>query len=322
MKLRIAGMSLYVNMYLLACYAHFGANADVVPAVSGAAAIVFGALAAAKTDASGRPVGVAVRLFSLLILTATVLGMFQVLPMAALIMMQASGLLVLAFEWRGGRTWAARAGIALLAIPAVACVPVPGFQVAAPAAPTEYAAAAGQGRIAAPNVTERVVLAGELYRASWNRAEAAEGLSLAPPLDADGLSAEDFGDLYELPFEVPASFYEVDGASTDPHALMKTLAGWNATNAEDATQGQFVMGVGTVAPDGTIGMVEHIEAYTEAALRAEPKVFFVPVAAYEQVRDIDKDLLVVPVSRFEEVLYFLSQPVTFWPLRNFGLFCH
>jgi len=82
------------------------------------------------------------------------------------------------------------------------------------------------------------------------------------------------------------------------------------------------MGVGTVFPDGRIGMVDRIEAYTRSAIEEGTDVFFVPVEAYQQVKDISKKQLIVPVSNFAEVLYFLEQPIEFWPLRNFGLFCH
>ncbi|TLS52637.1 hypothetical protein FE782_08355 [Paenibacillus antri] len=248
--------------------------------------------------------------------------MFKVLPMAGMIMMQAAGLLFYAFEWRGIRAWSSRVAALALVVPAVLCFPVPGVHTVGPAEASDYSVDGKKGAISAPNVELRAALAVELFRQPWNRAEASDEASGSNGLGLAELSEEDFGDLYELPFEVPESFYAADGAATDPHALMKTLARWDATLSEDVTQGQSVMGIGSVAPDGSIGMVDDIEAYTQAALRSEPKVFFVPVEAYEQVRAIDKELLVVPVSRFEEVLYFLSQPVTFWPLRNFGLFCH
>jgi len=321
MKLRIAGIGVYVLLYLFACYSYFLEGSGAAPVVSAVAAILFGALAAADTDGAGRRIPVVVRSLALLLLLAAILGLFKVLPTALSIMLQAVGLLCFAFEWRSRRTWPARTGIAALVVPAALCFPVPGVYTAIPAEPSDYGAG-GAGRIAAPNVAQRVVLAGEWFRLPAERAEAAEEPIRDAALGSDRLSEEDFGDLYELPFDVPESLYQVEGASTDPHALMKTLARWDATSEDEVTQGQTVMGVGTVAPDGSIGMVDDIEAFALAAYRSKPKVFFVPVEAYERVRSIDKDLLVVPVARFEEVLYFLSQPVTFWPLRNFGLFCH
>ena len=321
MKIRIAGIFFYDFLYLLACYAYFLEGAATAPAVSAVAAMLFGALAASNADVAGRRISLAVRLFAIASLLTAILGLFKVLPTAASIMLQALGLLSFAFEWRSLRTWPARAGIAALVVPAALCFPVPGVHTVVPADLSEYGAE-GAGRIAAPNVTERTALVGELFRLTADRAEAAEEPPNGVELGASELSEEDFGDLFELPFDVPASLYRIENASTDPHALMKTLARWDATNEEEVIQGQTVMGVGTVAPDGSIGMVDDIEVYALAASRAKPKVFFVPVEAYEEVRSIDKELLVVPVARFEEVLYFLSQPVTFWPLRNFGLFCH
>ncbi|WP_158299305.1 hypothetical protein [Paenibacillus antri] len=322
MTIRIIGMILYAALYLLACYAYFVAGSDWAAAASGAAALAFGASNAAKADVAGRGIGIGRRLFSIFLLLAAILGLFKVLPMAGMIMMQAAGLLFYAFEWRGIRAWSSRVAALALVVPAVLCFPVPGVHTVGPAEASDYSVDGKKGAISAPNVELRAALAVELFRQPWNRAEASDEASGSNGLGLAELSEEDFGDLYELPFEVPESFYAADGAATDPHALMKTLARWDATLSEDVTQGQSVMGIGSVAPDGSIGMVDDIEAYTQAALRSEPKVFFVPVEAYEQVRAIDKELLVVPVSRFEEVLYFLSQPVTFWPLRNFGLFCH
>jgi len=322
MSLRIAGIGLYYFFYLLFSFLYFWAESDWAAAASGACAVAFAALGASNADVSGRSVGIGRRLFSISFLILAILALFRVLPMPALIMMQTLGLLWLAYELRSVRRPSSRAAVSLFLVSAALCFPVPGVSTASPAEASDYSVSGKSGSIRAPGVKERVVLAGELLRQPWKRASASDAGAPANAAGSASLSEEDFGDLYDLPFEVPASLYAAEGASTDPHALMKTLARWDASSDADTTQGQSVMGVGTVAPDGTIGMVDHIEAYTEAALRARPKVFFVPVEAYEQVRDIDKDLLVVPVSRFEEVLYFLSQPVAFWPLRNFGLFCH
>ena len=82
------------------------------------------------------------------------------------------------------------------------------------------------------------------------------------------------------------------------------------------------MGIGGIAEDGAIMMVDNIESYARAAIQADPDVLFVPVDAYDKVKSIAPNLLVVPVSQFQEVLFFLSQPISFWSLNNYALFCH
>ena len=192
-----------------------------------------------------------------------------------------------------------------------------------PASPSSYAAAGATGQIQAPNVKERPLLVGEWIAGQGTPAKA-YGRAERPSADlaSTGIDIEVLESLYQLPYDVPESLYALEDAETDPHAVMKVLARWIEWTGEDETQGQTVMGVGAVAPDGKILMVDNIEVYVKAASAAKPKVFFVPVEAYETVREIDKSLLAVPVSGFKEVLYFLDQPVTFWPLRNFALFCH
>jgi len=323
--MRMTGIALYFILSGIALYGGFVLDADWAPVAGGGAAMLFGASAA--TDRARRVPPVVLRLFSISFAAAATLTVFKVFPMQVLIMFLAAGMAWFAYELRGGGSWLrGRAATALFAAACLLFLPVPGVHKPVPSAPSDYSTSGEAGRILAPNVKSRAVAAAEWLARSWTEASAAgmapeEAARTGAPL-ASPEASEDFAALYSLPFEVPPALYRTEGAATDPHALMKLLARWNDAVEGDVTQGQTVMGIGTVAADGSIGMVEPFEAYVEAASLAKPKALFVPVDGYLRARSVDKELLVVPVARFEEMLYFLNEPVMFWPLRNFGLFCH
>ncbi|CAM3486155.1 hypothetical protein [Marinicrinis lubricantis] len=126
----------------------------------------------------------------------------------------------------------------------------------------------------------------------------------------------------EIGYTVNEQFYRQIPNQNTPDGLMEALALFNELTGKDMTQGQKVMGIGTILEDGRIEAVPGIYQYTAAALRADPDVFFVPLESLAEAVIAAPDMLIVPVTTFEEVLYFLNQPVTFWPIVNFGLYCH
>lgn len=213
----------------------------------------------------------------------------------------------------------------ILALGAFISLPLPGAKTYILAKPSNYEASIVRGNIEAPNVLERRAYMLDLFagRAYRPHTQDVRNKVQAAPNTAEAQVEGEFADLLELPYEVPKQFYEsAKPDASDPHGVMKLLAQWTRNSGIDSTQGQKVMGIGSVSTTGEISAIDQIEVYTKAAAQAAPDVFFVPVDAYQQVKDIAPDLLVVPVARFEEVLYFLEQPVEFWPLRNFGLYCH
>lgn len=315
-QVRFIGIIFYVILYCSTAALYFSGSTGWPLVVAAVSAVLFGALGPSRRGGAS---ALMYRPFALAGLICVLLAVVEVFPIAVAIMFLSAGLLWFAAEFATRRTPGARAAAAALALLSCAALPLPGVYTAAPGDARDYSVSGHAGSIQAPSVRERLVLAGEWLVRPKTAASAPASAAVA---DASGFENIDFGELYQLPFDVPAELYAAEGSDADPHAVMKLLSRWNEYTGEDATQGQVVMGVGAVAPGGELLPVDDIAAYTKAASLAKPKVFFVPLAQYEEARNVDKQLLVVPVSRFEEVLYFLSEPVMFWPLRNFGLFCH
>jgi hypothetical protein len=220
--------------------------------------------------------------------------------------------------------------IYLIAV-ALVSVPMPGMIAKVIAAPTDYPVPDKQGKIMAPNVSDRSAfivdwiggITVETAKLQTETPSATDDDSASSAIDGLLGGTDELSEYYDLPYDIPAAFYaEFAEKEADPHEAMKALAQWNAQSEEDVTQGKTIMGIGDLSADGSIAPVDHMEAYTLAAQDAKPDVFFVPTSSYPELKDLAPDLLLVPVGSFEEVLYFLSQPPEFWYLRNFGLFCH
>lgn len=136
------------------------------------------------------------------------------------------------------------------------------------------------------------------------------------------LGDEIFKEFFDPLFNIPEDFYMNSLAESSGHqTLMKTLALWNEQSEEDVTQGKKIMGFGEVASDGSIKLTGDIKALTRSAIQSNPDALIVPMEAFEEIRSLAPNLIVVPVTHFVEVLYFLSQPVMFWPV-SYALFCH
>lgn len=204
-------------------------------------------------------------------------------------------------------------------------VPLPSLHAIAINKPTAYAKEGFEGKLLAPEVTVR-----QAFVMDWIHGEAATSDELAqrttPVIDTEFSVEEDqaLAEFQGLPYDIPDGFYaKYEDALTHSHTLIRLLHDWNQTTDFDVMQGKKVMGFGAVAEDGRIYMTGDVASLTAAAVQADPDVFIVPVDAFNEAREIaPTGLLVVPVSHFEEVLYFLEQPVALWPISSFGLFCH
>ncbi|WP_274364583.1 hypothetical protein [Paenibacillus thermotolerans] len=239
------------------------------------------------------------------------------------------GLISFLFGRRTGRSPAGRAAslslLIVLLMGTLFSLPLPGIKTYVSASPSEYKGSGVKGNILAPNVLERRAYLLDLFSGRTYAYAKRADRSVQPVsklAEAQGLDAR-FADLLELPYDVPRQFYQsAKQDASDPHGLMKLLAKWTIYSGIDATQGQQVMGIGSVSATGEITAAGQMEEYVRSAAQASPDILFVPVDSYQQAKVIAPDLLIVPVTRFEEVLYLLEQPVEFWPLGNFGLLCH
>lgn len=213
----------------------------------------------------------------------------------------------------------------LAAVALCLSIPLPSLHAVAIDTPVAYAKDGFDGKLLAPEITVR-----QAFVMDWIHGEAATIDELAqrttPVIDSEFSLEEDqaLAEFQGLPYDIPAGFYtKYEDVWTHSHTLIRLLHDWNQSTDKDVTQGKNVMGFGAVAEDGRIYRTGDVIALTKAAIQADPDVFIVPVDAFNEARKIaPTGLLVVPVSHFEEVLYFLEQPVALWPISSFGLFCH
>ena len=110
----------------------------------------------------------------------------------------------------------------------------------------------------------------------------------------------------EIPTE--ASEYGPSGG------LMVTLAVYDAITKVDITGGLTIVGTGTISLDGTVGSIGGVEYKIKGAVKKKADIFFVPVGEnYEEakkvVEDNQYDIVLVPVSSFEDALNYLLENV-------------
>lgn len=97
--------------------------------------------------------------------------------------------------------------------------------------------------------------------------------------------------------------------------LMFALEIYNQLVAEDITRGYRIAGTGTISPDGTVGPIGGIGQKIVAADEAGAEIFFAPneqgregsdyELAADTARDINSEMIIVPVDTFDDALEFL-----------------
>lgn len=96
--------------------------------------------------------------------------------------------------------------------------------------------------------------------------------------------------------------------------LMITLAVYDAITEVDITGGLTIVGTGTISLDGTVGSIGGVEYKIKGAVKQNADIFFVPIGEnYEEanaiVEENNYDIVLVPVSNFEEALNYLFDNV-------------
>lgn len=93
--------------------------------------------------------------------------------------------------------------------------------------------------------------------------------------------------------------------------LMTALAIYNHLVEEDITKGRFVIGTGTIDPDGTVGEIGGVKYKLLGAAKKHADVFLCPKENLEEAMEVKEseklDLTVVGVSTFEEALAYLQK---------------
>ena len=112
--------------------------------------------------------------------------------------------------------------------------------------------------------------------------------------------------------EVTIDTEDIGGPSA---GLMFALEIYNQLSDNDITKGYRIAGTGTISPEGEVGPIGGIGQKVVAAAEAGAEIFFAPnekgkagsnyEQAVETARDIDTDMIIVPVDTFAEALDFL-----------------
>jgi Lon-like protease len=105
-----------------------------------------------------------------------------------------------------------------------------------------------------------------------------------------------------MPFPVDVESDNVGGPSA---GFMFALGILDAITDGDLTRGYYVVGTGTIAPDGTIGAVGGAAEKALAAEQDGAQLFLVPKDDYEESKRWVKQLRIVPVERFEDAIQAL-----------------
>lgn len=96
--------------------------------------------------------------------------------------------------------------------------------------------------------------------------------------------------------------------------LMVALAVYDSITEIDITGGLTIVGTGTIDLNGNVGSIGGVEYKIKGAVKKGADIFFVPVGEnYEEAKKIvekeNYDIILVPVSTFEEALSYLLENV-------------
>lgn len=125
------------------------------------------------------------------------------------------------------------------------------------------------------------------------------------------------GVFYEADFPIDFTLEDVGGPSA---GLMFATGIIDKLTPEDLTQGEYIAGTGTIAPDGTVGPIGGIRQKLAGAAHNGATLFLMPVDHCEEAAGhIPDGLTVVPVSTLSEGIetiraYTAGQPVAACPV--------
>lgn len=112
------------------------------------------------------------------------------------------------------------------------------------------------------------------------------------------------GELTEPPFPVSIEAGDIGGPSA---GLMHTLAIIDTLTEGELTAGRVIAGTGTIAIDGTVGIIGSIRQKVVGAEAAGAEFILVPAAQYELALTAEFETIeIVPVSTLDEAIEFLE----------------
>ena len=126
-----------------------------------------------------------------------------------------------------------------------------------------------------------------------------------------GISLDD----YKKPVTDPSITINTEQIGGPSAGLMFSLEIYNQLTEGDLTSGYQIAGTGTMSEDGTIGPIGGIQQKIVAADKTGAEIFFAPNekgikgSNYQEAliaaEDIDTDMKIVPVDRFDDALDYL-----------------
>lgn len=110
----------------------------------------------------------------------------------------------------------------------------------------------------------------------------------------------------EITIEFKSSEYGASGG------LMMSLAIYDNLTGEDLTKGRKIAGTGTIDENGTVGEIDGIKYKLSGAVKAKADIFLTPTGrnyeeALEEKEKNNYDIIIVPISTFEEALTYLKK---------------
>lgn len=110
----------------------------------------------------------------------------------------------------------------------------------------------------------------------------------------------------EITIEFKNSEYGASGG------LMMSLAVYDNLTNHDLTKGRKIAGTGTIDENGTVGEIDGIKYKLSGAVKANADIFLTPTGrnyeeALEEKEKNNYDIIIVPISTFEEALMYLKK---------------
>lgn len=110
-------------------------------------------------------------------------------------------------------------------------------------------------------------------------------------------------------FEIHENYSSIGGSG----GAMLTLGIYNSLNEGDITNGKRIIGTGTIALDGTVGVIGGVSQKIVTAKLYNADVFFCAAANYEEAKqkaeEINAEFEVVRVEKFSDILDYLKGEV-------------
>jgi Lon-like protease len=108
---------------------------------------------------------------------------------------------------------------------------------------------------------------------------------------------------YKFPREV---YYDTENIVGPSAGGMFALEIYNQLTNEDITKGKRIAGTGTISIDGSLGKIDGVVQKVLAAKKANAEIFILPYENYEELKNIEDGITLVPVNNINEIIDYLN----------------